>query len=82
MSAVTQCPPVPSAAIGSGLVDSWLEGCASAVDGMGKIWAAAFQRGPVAVERPALARHRGRPPGARLGNPARDRVRDAARAAA
>jgi poly(3-hydroxybutyrate) depolymerase len=52
MSAVTQCPPVPSAALGSGLFDSWLEGYASAVDGMGKIWAAAFQRGPVAVNVP------------------------------
>ena len=46
MSAVTQCPPVPSAAVGSGLLDSWLDGYASAVDGMGKLWSAAFERGP------------------------------------
>ncbi len=52
MSAVTQCPPVPSAALGSGLLDSWLDGYASAVDGMGKLWSAAFERGPGAFNVP------------------------------
>jgi poly(3-hydroxybutyrate) depolymerase len=52
MSAVPQCPPVPSPAFSSGLLDSWLDGCASAVDGMGRIWAAALERGPGAFNVP------------------------------
>ena len=32
MSAVTQCPPVPSPLLASGLLDSWLDGCASTGD--------------------------------------------------
>jgi poly(3-hydroxyalkanoate) synthetase len=52
MSAVTQCPPVPSAALGSGLLDSWLDGYASAVDGMSKLWSATFERGPGALNVP------------------------------
>jgi poly(3-hydroxybutyrate) depolymerase len=52
VSAVSQCPPVPSAALGSGLLDSWIEGYASAVDGIGKIWSAAFERGPGAFNVP------------------------------
>jgi poly(3-hydroxyalkanoate) synthetase len=36
----------------SGLLDSWLEGCASTADGLGKCWAAALQRGPAALDLP------------------------------
>jgi poly(3-hydroxybutyrate) depolymerase len=52
MSAVPQCPPVPSPALGSGLLDSWLEGYASVVNGMGRIWTATLERGPVALNVP------------------------------
>src|SRR5437764_12414661 len=50
MSAVPQCPPVPSPSIGSGLLDNWLEGYAATLDGLGKCWTAALQRGPVAFD--------------------------------
>ncbi|HUA48590.1 MAG TPA: alpha/beta fold hydrolase [Solirubrobacteraceae bacterium] len=46
MSAVQQCPPVPAPGLGSGLFDSWLEGYTSALEGMGRIWTTAFERGP------------------------------------
>jgi poly(3-hydroxybutyrate) depolymerase len=52
MSAVPNCPPVLPPALGSGLLDSWLDGCASAVDRGGKIWAAALERGPGAFNVP------------------------------
>ena len=51
MSVVPQCPPVPApTSLGSGLFDSWLEGCAATLDGLGKCWTAALQRGPTAFE--------------------------------
>jgi poly(3-hydroxybutyrate) depolymerase len=55
MSAIPQCPPVPSPgpSLGSGLLDSWVEGYASAVDALGKVWTAAFERGPAALNVPA-----------------------------
>jgi poly(3-hydroxybutyrate) depolymerase len=52
MSAVPQCPPVPSPSLTSGLLDSWLEGAAATVEGLGKCWAAALQRGPGALDLP------------------------------
>jgi poly(3-hydroxybutyrate) depolymerase len=53
MSAVPQCPPVPAPGMAAaGLLDSWLDGCAAAVDGFGKVWAAAVQRGPAALDVP------------------------------
>jgi poly(3-hydroxybutyrate) depolymerase len=52
MSAVPQCPPVPSPSIGSGLLESWLEGYAATLDGFGKCWTAALQRGPIAFDLP------------------------------
>jgi poly(3-hydroxybutyrate) depolymerase len=52
MSAIPQCPPVPSPALGSGLLDSWLEGCVGAVNGMGRIWTAALEQGPTALDVP------------------------------
>jgi poly(3-hydroxyalkanoate) synthetase len=53
MSAVPQCPPVPApTSLGSGLLDSWLEGCAATIDGFGKCWTAALQRGPTAFDLP------------------------------
>ena len=52
MSAVPQCPPVPSPSLASGLLDSWLDGAAATFEGLGKCWAAALQRGPVALDVP------------------------------
>ncbi|HEY4826653.1 MAG TPA: alpha/beta fold hydrolase [Solirubrobacteraceae bacterium] len=52
MSALPQCPPVPSPGLASGLLDSWIEGYASTVDGMGRIWTAALERGPAALNVP------------------------------
>ena len=38
MSVVPQCPPVPAPSMAAaGLLDSWLDGCAAAVDGFGKV---------------------------------------------
>ncbi|MBV9605777.1 MAG: alpha/beta hydrolase [Solirubrobacterales bacterium] len=51
MSAVPQCPPVPAPSrLGSGLLDSWLDGCAATLDGLGRCWTAALQRGPTAFD--------------------------------
>jgi poly(3-hydroxybutyrate) depolymerase len=52
MSAIPQCPPVPSPALGSGLFDSWLEGYASAVNGLGRVWTAALAQGPAVLDLP------------------------------
>jgi poly(3-hydroxyalkanoate) synthetase len=53
MSAVPQCPPVPApTSLGSGLLDSWLDGYAATLDGLGKCWTAALQRGPTAFDVP------------------------------
>ncbi len=56
MSAIPQCPPVPSPSLASGLLDSWFEGYAATVDGFGKCWAAALQRGPTAFDVPRWVR--------------------------
>jgi poly(3-hydroxybutyrate) depolymerase len=52
MSAIPQCPPVPSPSTASGLFDSWLDGAAATFDGLGKCWAAALERGPGAFDLP------------------------------
>jgi poly(3-hydroxybutyrate) depolymerase len=52
MNVVPQCPPVPAPSMASGLLDSWLDGCAAAVDGIGKCWATALERGPAAFDLP------------------------------
>ncbi len=52
MDVVPQCPPVPAPSMASGLLDSWLDGCAAAVDGIGKCWATALERGPTAFDLP------------------------------
>jgi poly(3-hydroxyalkanoate) synthetase len=52
MNVVPQCPPVAASNMASGLLDSWLDGCAVAVEGVGKCWATAFQRGPAAFDLP------------------------------
>jgi poly(3-hydroxyalkanoate) synthetase len=52
MSAFSQCPPVPVPGLGSGLFDSWLDGAASTVDGLGRIWTTALERGPGALNVP------------------------------
>jgi poly(3-hydroxybutyrate) depolymerase len=53
MSTVPQCPPVPTPSnLGSGLLDSWLDGYLSAVDGAGRIWTTALERGPGALDIP------------------------------
>ncbi len=52
MSVVPQCPPVPAPSMASGLLDSWVDGCAAAVEGFGKCWAATLQRGPAAFDLP------------------------------
>jgi len=52
MSPVSQCPPVPSPSLASGLLDSWLEGAAATFDGLGKVWTAALERGPAALDLP------------------------------
>ncbi|HEV3388693.1 MAG TPA: hypothetical protein VG057_06740, partial [Solirubrobacteraceae bacterium] len=36
----------------SGLLDSWLDGCAAAVESVGKCWTTALQRGPAAFDFP------------------------------
>jgi len=52
MNVVPQCPPVPTPSTASGLLDSWLDGCAAAVEGLGKCWATALERGPAAFDLP------------------------------
>jgi poly(3-hydroxyalkanoate) synthetase len=53
VSAIPQCPPVPApTSLGSGLFDSWLDGYAATLDGLGKCWSAALQRGPAAFDFP------------------------------
>ena len=52
MNVVPQCPPVLAPSMASALLDSWLEGCAAAVEGVGKCWATALERGPAAVDLP------------------------------
>ncbi|HKO26766.1 MAG TPA: alpha/beta fold hydrolase [Solirubrobacteraceae bacterium] len=65
MSAIPQCPPVPApTSLGSGLLDSWLDGYAATLDGLGKCWSAALQRGPSAFDFPrwlTTATDRGKP---------------------
>jgi poly(3-hydroxyalkanoate) synthetase len=65
VSALPQCPPVPApSSLGSGLLDSWVEGYAATLDGFGKCWTAALQRGPTAFDLPrflATATTRARP---------------------
>ena len=56
MTVVPQCPPVPSPGMASGLLDSWLDAGAAALEGLGKCWATPSQRGPAAFDLPALAR--------------------------
>jgi poly(3-hydroxyalkanoate) synthetase len=56
VSAVPQCPPVPAPSLSSGLLDSWFEGYAATLDGFGKCWAAALQRGPTAFDLPRWVR--------------------------
>ncbi|MBV8999800.1 MAG: alpha/beta hydrolase [Solirubrobacterales bacterium] len=50
MSAVPQCPPVPSPSYASGLFSSWIEGYAATLNGLGKCWAATLERGPGALD--------------------------------
>ncbi|MFZ0974172.1 MAG: alpha/beta fold hydrolase [Solirubrobacteraceae bacterium] len=52
MTVVPHCPPVPAPSMASGLLDSWLDAGAAAVDGLGKCWSAAFERGPAAFDVP------------------------------
>ncbi|MBV8217738.1 MAG: alpha/beta hydrolase [Solirubrobacterales bacterium] len=52
MSVVPQCPPVPAPSMASGLLDSWLDGCAAAVEGIGRCWSTALERGPAAFDLP------------------------------
>jgi poly(3-hydroxybutyrate) depolymerase len=52
MTVVPQCPPVPAPGMASGLLDSWLDAGAATVDGLGKCWSAAFERGPAAFDVP------------------------------
>src|SRR5579884_2581825 len=65
MSAVPQYPPVTAPSrLGSGLLDSWLDGYAAAVEGFEKCWSAALRRGPAAFDLPrfvATATNRARP---------------------
>jgi poly(3-hydroxybutyrate) depolymerase len=52
MNVVPQCPPVPGPSMASGLLDSWLDGCAAAADGIRKCWTTALERGPAAFDLP------------------------------
>ncbi len=52
MTVVPQCPPVPAPSMASGLLDSWVDGCAAAVESVGKCWTTALQRGPAAFDFP------------------------------
>ena len=52
MTVVPQCPPVPAPSMASGLLDSWVDGCAAAVESVGKCWTTALQRGPAAFDIP------------------------------
>ena len=81
MSVVPQCPPVPAPSMASGLLDSWVDGCAAAVEGFGKCWAATLQRGPAAFDLPRWVALTAGRRGAVLDHAARDRVRRPARAA-
>ena len=57
MSAIPQCPPVPApSSLGTGLLDNWFEGYAATLDGLGKCWTAALQRGPAAFDLPRWVR--------------------------
>ena len=57
MSAIPQCPPVPApSSLGTGLLDSWFEGYAATLDGFGRCWTAALQRGPAAFDLPRWVR--------------------------
>ena len=52
MNVVPQCPPGPAPGMASGLVDSWFDGCAAAVEGLAKCWASTLERGPAAFDLP------------------------------
>ena len=52
MTVVPQCPPVPAPSMASGLLDSWLDACAAAVESVEKCWTTALQRGPAAFDFP------------------------------
>jgi poly(3-hydroxybutyrate) depolymerase len=52
LNAMPQCPPLPSPSLTSGLLDSWIEGYAAAVHGLGRCWATALERGPAALNFP------------------------------
>jgi len=52
MNVVPQCPPALAPSMATGLLDSWLDGCAAAVEGIGKCWATALERGPAAFDLP------------------------------
>src|SRR5205085_2701857 len=52
MSVVPQCPPVPTPSHASGLFDSWLDAYSAAVNGFGRCWDTALQRGPTAFDVP------------------------------
>ena len=42
--------------LGTGLLDNWFEGYAATLDGLGKCWTAALQRGPAAFDLPRWVR--------------------------
>ena len=52
MTVVPQCPPVLAPSSASGLLDSWLDGAAAALEGLGNCWATTWQQGPVALDFP------------------------------
>ena len=82
MSAVPQCPPVPCPEPGLGTPRQLARGRAATLDGLGKCWTAALQRGPAALDLPRWMCAATDAAGSRLDDAARDRVRGAAGAAA
>jgi poly(3-hydroxyalkanoate) synthetase len=52
MSAVPQLPSIAAPSLTSGLLENWIEGYAATLDGLGKCWSAAFERGPVPFDLP------------------------------
>ena len=52
MTVVPQCPPVLAPGNAAGLLDSWFDGAAAALEGLGKCWATTWEQGPGALDFP------------------------------
>ena len=52
MTVVPQCPPVLAPGNAAGLLDSWFDGAAATLEGLGKCWATTWEQGPGALDFP------------------------------